>query len=126
MAKILYESSSIRSDCGVLYLTEGEACTLPFIFNIKSRGTDNQLFDYQIAEDDYVEFVIKQHCHDVQTILKKSVTNISANTCVFSLTIDDMTKLQGTHFVMSATLYGKNDLKRVLIKQMPIVVQEVV
>ena len=53
--------------------------------------------------------------------------NIKNNVCVLNLTDLDMSKLHGKKdYLLSATLVTKNQLSRVLIKKLPVIIQEVV
>ena len=128
MASILYEPSSIRSDYGILYLTEGEPCLLPFVFNVTMKSPSGEPITYSIEPDSVINFLIKPVnpicCCDNK--IEKKVTNIINNVACLELTREDMEFfVGGNSYEMSATLNTKERIM-VLIKRLPIKIQEVV
>ena len=86
MAKILYEPQSIRQDGGILYLTEGESCKLPFIFQVYVQDMSNNKILYDIKPEDTVEVLIKPNSYTPQISIRKNITNIKNNLCMVNLT----------------------------------------
>ena len=60
MFSILHEPASIRDDFGILVLTQGEPCKIPFSFEIESTNLFNESIYADIKEDDIIEYTIKQ------------------------------------------------------------------
>ena len=128
MVNILYEPESIREDYGILVITEGEPCKIPFHFEIISTDAQQNTHTADIKETDIVEYTIKQDVKLVTPIIQKRYNGVKNNVSVLSLTAEDMNKLCGGRtYVMSAKLLNSDgELLKVLIRILQIRIQEVV
>lgn len=127
MAQILYEPSSVRGDFGILYLTEGSPCNLPFLFRIYYKNALGEKQEYHIAETDIIDFVIKRKIDLITPIIHKRYTKVINNVAVLSLSKQDMKLLRAKKYILTAKLlYGDGSSPKILIKQLPIIIQEVV
>lgn len=128
MVNILYEPESIREDYGILVITEGEPCKIPFNYIITTTDMYGDTHDVAIQETDIVEYTIKKDVKLVTPIIQKRYTSIKNNVSVLTLSVEDMQKLNGGNtYVMSAKLLdNKGELLKVLIRVLQIRVEEVV
>ena len=128
MAQILYEPSSIRGDFGVLCLTEGETCNIPFLFELYYEDVRGEKVIQEIPAEDILEFIIKTDIKTVTPIVRKLYTQIKNNLCIVVLNKNDAAKLcGGRDYTLSCRQFSSvGALKRVLIKELPIRIQEVV
>lgn len=127
MSNILYEPSSVRGDCGILYITENEPCNIPFLFEIGSIDNENKSQYYKIADEDIVEFIIKSDIKLITPVIHKKYNNVKNNVAVLTLNDSDIKLLcGGKTYVMSAILHSHTFTRKTLIKQLQIKVQEVV
>lgn len=128
MINILYEPESVRDDYGILVITEGEPCNIPFSFDITYTDQTNQQIKLEINETDIIEYTIKQDVKMLTPVIKKRYTGVKDNVSVLRLDEQDMAKLLGGKtYVMSVKLLNQQQqLTRVLVRILQVRVQEVV
>ena len=125
---ILYEPSSVRGDCGILYMTEGQPCAIPFYFEIPITNLLGETELYKIKIDDIVVFEIKSDIKLISYVIKKAYTGIAGNVAILRLSSEDMQQLfGGKEYIMSVKLYdSQKRIQKTLIKKLQIFIQEVV
>jgi hypothetical protein len=128
MSEIIYQTPNITNNCGILHITEGQPCNIPFVFTIRSKNLDGSVNEYTIQNNDVVEFIIKSDIKLLTPTIWKRYNNVKNNVSVLSLNSQDMKSLLGSKtYYMSAILHkASTNRPTVLIRKLDIYVQEVV